>query len=39
MIITILSGISSVASAVATIVTYINGRRMANGNVSFKSER
>lgn len=36
MIITILSGISSVASAVAAIVTYINGRRMANGNVELQ---
>lgn len=36
MVIAILSGISSIASAVAAIITYINGKRMANGNIELQ---
>lgn len=36
IVITILSTISAVASAIAAIITYINGKRMANGNVELQ---
>lgn len=36
IVIAILSGISSFASAVAAIITYINSKRMTNGNVELQ---